>query len=125
MIPSFFFVFDLLTYFIINQGLLKSLKPGEEKPVVFTDVAYTRSTHWNLSTSQLSSEYFDGYGWGEVVPDGYGIAYQVNANHLHFNIVSMHLNNHHMKYYLKEAADEMRQVFEYAQAKEGHVPSKL
>ncbi|CAG8458610.1 2849_t:CDS:2 [Acaulospora morrowiae] len=106
-------------------GLRMSLKPNEEPPLIFTDTTYAKSTHWNLSTSQLSSEYFDGYGWGEVVPDGYGIAYQINANVLHFNVVSMHLNNEHMCHYLKEAADEMKQVFEYAQAKEGHVPAKL
>ncbi|CAG8586362.1 9627_t:CDS:2, partial [Diversispora eburnea] len=106
-------------------GLRMSLKSGEEKPEIFNDIAFSRSSHWNLSTSQLSSEYFDGYGWGEVVPDGYGIAYQVNANSLHFNIVSMHLNNHHMRHYLNEAANEMKQLFEYAQVKEGRVPSKL
>ncbi|CAG8561780.1 6033_t:CDS:2 [Acaulospora colombiana] len=98
---------------------------GEKLPSIFTDPTYAKSTHWNLSTSQLSSEHFDGYGWGEVVPDGYGIAYQVNANVLCFNVVSMHLNNHHMCHYLKEAADEMKQVFEIVQAKEGRVPSKL
>jgi len=43
-----------------------SLKPGEQKPAIFMDPTYAKSTHWNLSTSQLSSEYFQGYGWGEV-----------------------------------------------------------
>ncbi|EXX78513.1 carnitine O-acetyltransferase CAT2 [Rhizophagus irregularis DAOM 197198w] len=51
-------------------GLRMSLKSNEKKPTIFTDPAYAKSTHWNLSTSQLSSEYFQGYGWGEVVPDG-------------------------------------------------------
>ncbi|CAG8541519.1 20175_t:CDS:2, partial [Gigaspora rosea] len=106
-------------------GLRMSLRPGEEKPAIFTDPIYIKSTHWYLSTSQLSSEYFVGYGWGEVVPDGYGIAYQVNANVLSFNVVSMHLNNQQMCHYLREAADEMKEVFEHAQAKEGRVPAKL
>ncbi|CAG8771827.1 4143_t:CDS:1, partial [Cetraspora pellucida] len=105
--------------------LRMSLRPGEEKPAIFTDPTYIKSTHWNLSTSQLSSEYFDGYGWGEVVPDGYGIAYQINANVISFNVVSMHLNNQRMCHYLREAADEMKELFEHTQAKEGRVPAKL
>lgn len=48
------------------KGLRMSLKSNEKKPTIFTDPAYAKSTHWNLSTSQLSSEYFQGYGWGEV-----------------------------------------------------------
>ncbi|CAG8538451.1 3338_t:CDS:2 [Ambispora leptoticha] len=106
-------------------GLRLSLKPGESMPSIFTDPAYATSTHWNLSTSQLSSEYFVGYGWGEVVPDGYGIAYMINNNFLNFNIVSMHLQNDKMWHYLREAADEMREVFEYAQAKRNEMSSKL
>ncbi|KAG9303461.1 hypothetical protein G9A89_013788 [Geosiphon pyriformis] len=105
-------------------GLRLSLKPEEPKPSIFTDPAYAISTHWTLSTSQLSSEYFDGYGWGEVVPDGYGIAYMINSRTLNFNIVSMHLQNDKMWHYLREAADEMRDVFELAQAKR-EVSAKL
>ena len=40
-------------------------QPGESHPF-FDDIALKESTHWYLSTSQLSSENFDGYGWGEV-----------------------------------------------------------
>ncbi|RIA85327.1 acyltransferase ChoActase/COT/CPT [Glomus cerebriforme] len=47
-------------------GLRMSLEPHEQKPAIFTDPTYAKSSHWNLSTSQLSSEYFQGYGWGEV-----------------------------------------------------------
>ncbi|GBC01211.1 hypothetical protein RclHR1_00410038 [Rhizophagus clarus] len=106
-------------------GLRMSLKPNENKPAIFTDPTYAKSTHWNLSTSQLSSEYFQGYGWGEVVPDGYGIAYMINNDSLNFNIVSLRLKNDTMWHYLKESATEMRQVFEYAQAKAGQIKAKL
>ena len=37
----------------------------------------------------------------------------------------MRLNNHIMWHYLKESANEMRQVFEYAQAKQGKAKAKL
>ncbi|KAI0241817.1 Carnitine O-acetyltransferase mitochondrial [Massospora cicadina] len=70
-------------------GLRLSLKKGEPTPELFKDPSFLKSSHWNLSTSQLSSEYFDGYGWGEVVPDGYGIAYMIKRNALHFNVVAL------------------------------------
>jgi len=53
-------------------GLKKCLQQGEETPAIFTDHAYTYSSHWNISSSQLSSEYFNGYGWSQVVDDGWG-----------------------------------------------------
>lgn len=61
-------------------GLKKCLKDGEELPGIYTDEAYGYSGTWFLSTSQLSSEYFNGYGWSQVVDDGYGIAYMINEN---------------------------------------------
>ena len=91
-------------------GLKKLLKPGEN-PAIFKDPLFARSCHWNLSTSQVTSEYYDGYGWGEVVPDGYGIAYMVKNDSLQFNIVSQKLNNRHLDTYLHEALNEMKVVF--------------
>lgn len=93
-------------------GLRLLLKPDEPKPAIFTDPAYAYSSHWNLSTSQITSEFYDGYGWGEVVTDGYGIAYMVKENSLHFNVVSLFLQNEIMETYLHEAVEEMREVFE-------------
>jgi carnitine O-acetyltransferase len=47
------------------------------KPAMFTDPAFSYSATWYLSTSQITSEYYDNYGWGEVVPQGYGIPYMI------------------------------------------------
>ncbi|KAI9206579.1 acyltransferase ChoActase/COT/CPT [Polychytrium aggregatum] len=93
-------------------GLKLSVLPGEPVPSLFADPAYAYSTHWYLSTSQITSEYFEGYGWGQVVSDGYGIAYMVPNNKLYFNIVSLHLRNDQLEHYLREALMEMREVFE-------------
>ncbi|KAF9149056.1 Carnitine O-acetyltransferase mitochondrial, partial [Mortierella sp. AD010] len=94
-------------------GLRLSLKSNEPKPSMFAQDIFSRSCHWNLSTSQLSGELFDGYGWGEVVPDGYGIAYMVNENNLSFNVASRkEMRPEHLHHYLKEAATEMRHLFE-------------
>lgn len=96
-------------------GLKKSLKEGEDTPALFADPAFANSSHWNLSTSQLSSEFFAGYGWGEVVPDGYGIAYMIREKSLSFNIVSLGLKTQQMRYYLEEAANEIREICEAAE----------
>lgn len=93
-------------------GLKMLIQNGEETPALFSDPLFKRSCHWNLSTSQVTSEYYDGYGWGEVVSDGYGVAYMVKNNSLQFNLVSQKLNNHHFKTYFHEALNEMRPVFE-------------
>ena len=79
---------------------------------MFTDPAYAQSCHWNLSTSQITSEYYDGYGWGEVVADGYGIAYMVKENSFQFNLVSRFLSNDKLETYIHEAVEEMKTVFE-------------
>jgi carnitine O-acetyltransferase len=44
-------------------GLKKLLGPNDEVPEIYKDPAYSYSSHWFLSTSQLSSEYTNGYGW--------------------------------------------------------------
>ncbi|KAJ2225730.1 Carnitine O-acetyltransferase mitochondrial [Coemansia sp. RSA 485] len=95
-------------------GLRLLLRPGEEKPAIFKDPAYAASSHWNLSTSQLSSEHFEGWGFSEVVPDGYGIAYTIRRDAIIFHIAAMindfGLNSDHLGQYIKEAASEMRAV---------------
>lgn len=39
---------------------------------LFADPLFQRSGTWQLSTSLIYSKYFRGYGWGQVVPDGFG-----------------------------------------------------
>ncbi|ORE02265.1 acyltransferase ChoActase/COT/CPT [Rhizopus microsporus var. microsporus] len=99
-------------------GLKNSLREGEQKPELFTDPAFAYSSHWYLSTSQLTSEHFDGYGWGQVVNDGFGVAYMIKNNALQFNVASVrdlevhgkkYINGtHRFKQALEEACDDMR-----------------
>ncbi|KAJ3328249.1 Carnitine O-acetyltransferase mitochondrial [Blyttiomyces sp. JEL0837] len=109
-------------------GLRLLIKPDEPKPSLFADPAYSQTCHWNLSTSQITSEHYNGYGWGEakfaaicsnnvphsitVVPDGYGVAYMVKENSLHFNLVSLKLQNETFRHYFFEALREMKDAFE-------------
>ncbi|KAG8982888.1 Carnitine O-acetyltransferase mitochondrial, partial [Tulasnella sp. 427] len=70
-------------------GLKKLLKPDEKVPAVYTDPSYGKSNHWELSTSNLSSEYFAGWGYGEVVPDGYGLSYSIGDSYIRWTITSL------------------------------------
>ncbi|KAG8214728.1 Choline/Carnitine o-acyltransferase-domain-containing protein [Butyriboletus roseoflavus] len=70
-------------------GLKRMLRRGEETPELYTDVGYSRSNHWELSTSQLSSRYLDGWGYGEVVPDGYGLSYSIDDGYVRWTITSL------------------------------------
>lgn len=63
-------------------GLKKLLGPNDPVPAIYTDPTYAYSSKWFISSSQLSSEYFNGYGWSQVVDDGWGIAYMINENTL-------------------------------------------
>lgn len=101
-------------------GLKNCIQSGEEKPELFTQPVNAYSSHWYLSTSQLSSEHFDGYGWGQVVNDGFGCAYMIKNNALQFNVASVkdlevhgtkHINGtHHFKQCLEDAANDLRDL---------------
>ncbi|KAK4937377.1 Carnitine O-acetyltransferase mitochondrial [Elasticomyces elasticus] len=91
-------------------GLKKLVQPGEELPELFKDPAYTYSATWYISSSQLSSEYFNGYGWSQVIDQGWGIAYMINDNSLQFNVVSKKLGCERMSFYLNEAANDIRDM---------------
>ena len=117
-------------------GLKKLLQPGEDMPEIFKDPAYTYSSSWYISSSQLSSEYFNGYGWSQVIDQGWGIAYMINENRydsscslavkllemewrkeitdmsysIQFNIVSKKLGCERMSFYLNEAAGDIRDM---------------
>ncbi|KAI8061163.1 acyltransferase ChoActase/COT/CPT [Gongronella butleri] len=111
-------------------GLKNCLQPGEEA-AFFKDPAYAYSQHWYISSSQLSSENFDGYGWGPVVSDGFGCAYMIKGNALQFNIAALKdfkvdgqaFPNavHQFKQALEDAANDMRDLLETELA----APAKL
>lgn len=93
-------------------GLKNLLEPGQELPSLFKDPAYSYSSSWFLSTSQLSSDHFNGYGWSQVIDGGFGIAYMINENNLQFNIVSKKLGADKMNFYLTDAANDIRELME-------------
>lgn len=94
-------------------GLKYQLKDGEKPHQLFSDPLFNFSSTWLISTSQLSSNFHDAYGWSEVNPIGWGLAYQVNDDFLHINICTRKSSGNKSEqlwYYLKEAADEIFEV---------------
>jgi len=53
-------------------GLKKCIKEGEQVPEIYSDPTYSYSSSWFISSSQLSSEWFNGYGWSQVIDEGWG-----------------------------------------------------
>jgi len=97
-------------------GLKKLLKESEQVPELYQDPAYARTNHWELSTSQLSSPFLDGWGYGEVVPDGYGLSYSIGDDYIRWTITSLKEDVHELKHYLAEAATETKHMMERAAA---------
>lgn len=94
-------------------GLKFQLQDGEKPHALFADPLFNYSSTWLISTSQLSSNLHDAYGWSEVNPIGWGLAYQVNDDYLHINICTRKSSGNKSEqlwYYLKEAADELYEV---------------
>jgi len=91
-------------------GLKKLLDKDEEVPAIYKDPAFAYSSKWFISSSQLSSEYFNGYGWSQVVDEGWGIAYMINENSIQFNVCSNGLGSERMSFYLNEAAGDIRDL---------------
>ncbi|KAF8755048.1 Acyltransferase ChoActase COT CPT [Rhizoctonia solani] len=105
-------------------GLKKLIREGEPVPEIYNDPSYSKSNHWELSTSQLSSDYFDGWGYGEVVPDGYGLSYSISDNYIRWTATSLKRDTAVLKHYLAEAATETKQMMDRAAkaiaARDGH-----
>lgn len=91
-------------------GLKKLLKQGEKVPAIYEDPAYGSSATWKLSTSQISSEVFASWGFGEVTPEGFGCAYAIKENSLTFTLTSLKLGAADLRHYINEAALELRDL---------------
>lgn len=105
-------------------GLKRMLKEGESLPEIYKDPAFSLSSKWELSTSQLSSKYLDGWGYGEVVPDGYGLSYSISDDYVRWTITSLKLDTEKFKECLAEAATETRQMMGRARQTES-IKTKL
>ena len=57
---------------LFGMKMIAAEQMPNEQVELFQDDLLKRSGSWRLSTSLIYSKYFMGYGWGQVVPDGFG-----------------------------------------------------
>lgn len=91
-------------------GLKKLLKEGEELPDLYKDPMFGESGTWRMSTSNVTSESFDAWGFGEVVPDGFGCAYAIKGESLTFSFTSRKLGASHLRHYVQQSALDLRDM---------------
>jgi carnitine O-palmitoyltransferase 2 len=60
---------------------------GPTHPLL-TDPIFTRSSSFQISSSNVTAPFIDLFGFGPVVSDGYGIGYMIFADHVPMNITS-------------------------------------
>jgi carnitine O-acetyltransferase len=98
----------------LETGLSLMVKDGEKMPALFSDLVFLRSKRWRSSTSQLSHPRFNLWGFGEVVPDGVGLAYAILPRSCVFNITALRSTGwtDKLSELLEEALLEMRRLVE-------------
>ena len=103
----------ILTLNLTDTGLKQLLTSTDLSPSLFADALYARASRWVLSTSQLFSPHFTAYGWGEVVPDGFGVAYTAGFDDfLQFTVTSrVEMPNAAFCEELERAAADMYELF--------------
>ena len=73
------------------QELLSKGEISEDDTKLFQDPAFDKSLKFKLSTSQVAIGLPQSYmGYGAVVPDGYGVSYNLQNDHVIFCIASFH-----------------------------------
>jgi carnitine O-acetyltransferase len=88
---------------------------GIETPALYTDVAYSRSQHFRLSTSQVPvANHRMFLCFGAVVDDGYGVCYNPREHEILFTVSSWHhcsdTDSLTMSSQLVESLKEMREL---------------
>lgn len=99
-------------------GLALSVKEGETAPDLFSHPLIARSKTWRVSTSHLTHPRFDSWGFGEVVPNGVGLAYSVHPSSCMFCITALKETGwpERLSYLLEEALLEMQALNELEMA---------
>ena len=105
-------------------GLRMLVKEGEEMPEVFKDEAFGKSSHWEMSTSQLSTPYLEGWGYGEVVEDGYGLSYEINDDSIRWGVTTKNNNATEFGKALVKSAEDIEQMMAHSK-KESKEMAKL
>lgn len=96
-------------------GLSMMVQPNETAPTLFSNPVFHRSKRWRSSTSQLSHPRFNIWGYGEVVPDGVGLAYAILPNSCVFTITALKTTGwtDKLSELMEESLLEMKRIVEY------------
>jgi carnitine O-acetyltransferase len=98
-------------------GLSMLVQDGEKAPDLYSLPVFARAKRWRVSTSHLTHPNFVGWGYGQVVPDGVGLAYSIHPRHCIFNVTALRETGWTDKLsdLLEEALLEMRTLIEIDQ----------
>ncbi|KAG5326030.1 CACP acetyltransferase, partial [Acromyrmex heyeri] len=87
---------------------------GMELPELYKDVGYTRSTHFNLTSSQVHYKSASFMCYGPVVPDGYGCCYNPRPKDILFACSSFkscnETNTRNFANVLQQTLSDMRDI---------------
>lgn len=91
-------------------GMAMLADEKDKMPDLYSDPLFIRSKTWRVSTSHLTHNNIENWGFGEVVPDGLGIAYAVKSDCCIFNIAARkeHGWTEKFSHLLEEALLEMK-----------------
>ena len=108
-------------------GLAMMVAEGETAPDLYGDAVFARSKRWRVSTSNLTHPKFDGWGYGQVVPDGVGLAYSIHSRHCVFNITALKETGwtDKLSELLEEAMLELRTLIDMEALQKSTMQSKL
>ncbi|XP_029976323.1 carnitine O-acetyltransferase b [Salarias fasciatus] len=67
---------------------LQAINEGLSIPKIFMDTAFGFATHWKLRTGQMPTNTDSVMCFGPLVPDGYAVCYNPQADHVHFSITA-------------------------------------
>jgi len=83
-------------------------------PDLYADPVFARAKRWRVSTSNLSHPKFENWGYGEVVPDGVGLSYSIQARHCQFSVTALkeHGWTDKLSHLLEESLLELRRIIE-------------
>eukprot|EP00536_Pseudo-nitzschia_multiseries_P018632 jgi/Psemu1/248858/estExt_Genewise1.C_28100001 len=99
-------------------------KHGLPVPEFFRSEAWRKLNHTILSTSNCGNPSLALFGFGPVVPDGYGIGYIIKDSHLHYAICSKHRQTTRYALTLEGVLREMASLLEPISQTKVHCPKQ-